>query len=98
MGESHLFAPDKSFFTPVGQLGKRVVKMGGPEKALGAGGISVVSGPSVSPAYIGVGYIIGPELTELNFSSSLIPWRVLVPLLMFCLMPQRKNFFPVMSL
>ncbi len=94
LGEIQLFAPDKNFFTPVGQLGKSVVKLGGPEKALGAGGISVVSGPSVSPAYIGVGYIIGPELAALNFSGGLLAWGLLVPLLMFFLGPQLKNFLP----
>ena len=39
--------------------------------------------PTVSPAYIGVGYIIGPELAALNFSGSVIAWGLLIPLLIY---------------
>jgi len=55
---------------------------------LGAGGISSVAGPTVSPAFIGVGYIIGPELAALNFSGSVVAWGLLIPLLIFFLGPQ----------
>src|SRR6202795_3557160 len=37
LGEIQLFAPDKDFFIPVGKLGRSVVKLGDPQKALGAG-------------------------------------------------------------
>src|SRR5271168_4326937 len=36
LGEIQLFAPDKDFFIPVGQLGKSVVKLGSPQRALAA--------------------------------------------------------------
>src|ERR1700687_3854691 len=36
LGEIQLFAADKNFFLPVGQIGKSVVKLGNPQKALGA--------------------------------------------------------------
>jgi putative OPT family oligopeptide transporter len=39
-----------------------------------------LSGPAISPAYLGVGYIIGPRLAALNFSGLIIGWGVLVPL------------------
>lgn len=57
-----------------------------------AGGIAgqggtVISTPGVSPAYVGVGYIIGPKLAALNFSGGLLAWGLFVPLLMFLLGP-----------
>ncbi|MCI1778414.1 MAG: oligopeptide transporter, OPT family [Bacteroidales bacterium] len=56
-------------------------------KASFAGGHSLQTGfpfgaPSVSPAYLGVGYIIGPRLAAMNFSGSLLAWGVMVPILL----------------
>ena len=39
-------------------------------------------GPTISPAYLGVGYIIGPRLSALNFSGLVIAWGLLVPVLL----------------
>src|SRR5450755_210248 len=36
LGEIQLFSPDKNFFLPVGQLGKSIVKLGSPQRSLGA--------------------------------------------------------------
>lgn len=41
------------------------------------------STPSLSPALIGIGYIIGPALSAINFSGGILAWWVLIPLLMF---------------
>lgn len=46
------------------------------------GGISW-STPSLSPALIGIGYIIGPRLAAINSSGGVIAWWVLIPLLLF---------------
>jgi putative OPT family oligopeptide transporter len=46
-------------------------------------GAVVWSTPSVSPALIGVGYIIGFELSAINFSGGVLAWFVLVPLALF---------------
>src|SRR5262249_54776477 len=62
--------------------------------ALSAGGVSTFAAPSVSPAYLGVGYIIGPELAALNFSGGVLAWGFMVPLLMFLLGPQIQTFLP----
>jgi putative OPT family oligopeptide transporter len=97
LGEMQLFAPDKDFAVPVGQLGKSVVRLGSPNRALGAGGVTTASAPTVSPAYIGVGYIIGPELAALQFSGSVLAWGLLIPLLIFFLGPQLQNFLPAGS-
>ncbi len=35
----------------------------------------------MSPAYLGVGYIIGPRLAALNFAGGVLAWGLLVPLL-----------------
>ncbi len=47
----------------------------------------LLSSPGVSPAYIGVGYIIGPKLASLNFSGGLLAWGLFVPLLTYFLGP-----------
>lgn len=44
------------------------------------GGVAWTS-PALSPALIGVGYIIGPELAAINFSGGLIAWWVFIPVL-----------------
>ncbi|HWR50161.1 MAG TPA: oligopeptide transporter, OPT family [Bryobacteraceae bacterium] len=41
------------------------------------------STPSLSPALIGIGYIIGPELSSISVSGGVIAWWVLIPLLLF---------------
>jgi len=50
--------------------------------SLGKGGILFRS-PDVSPAYMGVGYIIGPRLAALNFSGGVIAWGLLAPTIAF---------------
>jgi putative OPT family oligopeptide transporter len=97
LAEIQLFANDKDFILRVGQLGKSVVKLGSPQQALNAGGVTLASGPTVSPAYIGVGYIIGPELAALNFAGGVLAWGFLIPLLIFFMGPQLKTFLPAGS-
>ncbi len=46
------------------------------------GGIAWTT-PSLSPALIGIGYIIGPALAAINVSGGVIAWWVLIPLLLF---------------
>jgi OPT family oligopeptide transporter len=41
------------------------------------------STPSLSPALIGIGYIIGPELSCINVAGGIIAWWILIPLLLF---------------
>jgi uncharacterized oligopeptide transporter (OPT) family protein len=41
------------------------------------------STPSMSPALIGIGYIIGPRLAAINTAGGVIAWWVLIPLLLF---------------
>lgn len=39
--------------------------------------------PDISPAYIGVGYIIGPRLAALNFSGGVLAWGLLTPMIAY---------------
>jgi putative OPT family oligopeptide transporter len=41
------------------------------------------STPALSPALMGIGYIIGPRLASINVSGGFIAWWVLIPLLLF---------------
>src|SRR5258708_14752094 len=41
----------------------------GDSAQVAAGGVTAVTSPAVSPAYIGVGFIIGPRLAALNFAG-----------------------------
>ncbi|MCK7523839.1 MAG: hypothetical protein MZV64_42575 [Ignavibacteriales bacterium] len=47
--------------------------------------------PASRPAYIGVGYIIGPELGALNFAGGLLAWGLFVPLLVYFLGPSTAS-------
>ena len=44
------------------------------------GGIAWTT-PALSPALIGVGYIIGPELASINFAGGLMAWWLFIPTL-----------------
>jgi putative OPT family oligopeptide transporter len=52
----------------------------------GKGGI-LAGSPEISPAYLGVGYIIGPKLGALNFSGGIIAWGLLVPMILYFMAP-----------
>ena len=51
------------------------------------GGATIFNSPDISPAYFGVGYIIGPRLAALNFAGGVLAWGLLVPLLTFVIGP-----------
>jgi putative OPT family oligopeptide transporter len=52
------------------------------------GGGFMASTPAVSPALIGVGYIIGPRLASIAFSGGVLGWGLFIPLLMYFTGPQ----------
>jgi len=47
----------------------------------------LLSSPSISPAFIGVGYIIGPKLASLNFAGGVVAWGLLVPIISYFIGP-----------
>jgi OPT family oligopeptide transporter len=59
----------------------------GTGKAITAKGGLLLSSPGISPAYMGVGYIIGPKLASLNFSGGMIAWGLLTPIILYFLGP-----------
>ncbi len=96
LGRFGLFAADQDFHFNVGTLGHSQVRLGalGTTNIVGAGGMSMVAAPSVSPAYLGVGYIIGLRLAALQFAGGVLAWGLMVPLLMFFLGPQIRAYLP----
>ena len=56
------------------------------QAAFGVGkGAILARGPEMSPAFLGVGYIIGPRLAGINFSGGVLAWGLLAPALAFFL-------------
>lgn len=47
------------------------------------GGAVAFATPAISPALIGVGYIIGFELAAINFAGGVLAWLVFIPLAFF---------------
>ena len=96
LGRFGLFAADKDLHFSIGNLGRSQVRLGaaGNTNVLAAGGASTFALPSVSPAYLGVGYIIGLRLASLQFAGGVLAWGLLVPLLMFFLGPNLKQYLP----
>ena len=97
LGEMQLYAADKSFFVRIGRARQELRAVGRSAARTSAtpAAISTFDAPTVSPAYMGVGYVIGPELwRRCNFSGGVLAWGVLVPLLMYFLGPQLQQFLP----
>lgn len=96
LGKFGLFASDAEFSVSVGQLGVSRVRLGtlNSSQFLKAGGVSTFAAPSISPAYLGVGYVIGAKLAALQFSGGVLAWGLLVPLLIYFLGPQLHSFLP----
>ncbi|MGA9039047.1 MAG: oligopeptide transporter, OPT family [Terriglobales bacterium] len=96
LGRFGLFATDKDLHFSVGNLGSSHVRLGlsGSPNIVAAGGISTFAAPSVSPAYLGVGYIIGLRLASIQFAGGVLAWGLMVPLLIFFLGPQLKHYLP----
>jgi putative OPT family oligopeptide transporter len=80
LGEFKLFASSWASFV---QFFETVIK----GTALTAKGGLVLSSPAVKPAYLGVGYIIGPKLASLNFSGGLLAWGLLTPIIYYFIGP-----------
>ncbi|HQT93544.1 MAG TPA: oligopeptide transporter, OPT family [Thermoanaerobaculaceae bacterium] len=84
-----IFRSSNDFPLAVGKVNESVVRLGLDKdaKTIAVGGVTTLSAPAATPAYIGVGYIIGPELGALNFAGGLLAWGLFVPLLVYFLGP-----------
>jgi putative OPT family oligopeptide transporter len=96
LGRFGLYAADRDIHFAVGSLGRSQVRLGttGSTNIVAAGGTSTFAAPSVSPAYLGVGYIIGLRLASIQFAGGVLAWGLLVPMLIFFLGPQLKPYLP----
>jgi len=96
LGKFGLFAADRDFPFTIGNLGHSQVRLGtlGSTKVVPTGGTTVFAAPSVSPAYVGVGYIIGLRLASIQFAGSVLAWGLLVPLMIYFLGPGLQQYIP----
>jgi putative OPT family oligopeptide transporter len=90
LGAVNVFTASNTFPVGISALGKKLLLRTGTNPNVTTtvtGGITLFTGPDVSPAYLGVGYIIGPRLAALNFAGGVLAWGLLVPLLTFIVGP-----------
>jgi putative OPT family oligopeptide transporter len=90
LGAVNVFSPNNTFPVSISALGKKLLLRTGTNPNVATtvtGGITLFTAPDISPAYLGVGYIIGPRLAALNFAGGVLAWGLLVPLLTFLVGP-----------
>jgi putative OPT family oligopeptide transporter len=90
LGAVNLFSPNNTFHANISALGKKLLLRTSTNPSVATtvtGGATFFSVPDISPAYLGVGYIIGPRLAALNFAGGVLAWGLLVPLLTFTVGP-----------
>ena len=90
LGAINVFNPNNTFHIRISELGKKLLLRTGTNPNVATtitGGSTLFGAPDISPAYLGVGYIIGPRLGALNFAGGLLAWGLLVPLLTFTIGP-----------
>jgi putative OPT family oligopeptide transporter len=90
LGAVNVFSPNNTFPVRISDLGKKLLLRTSTNPNVATtitGGASIFTAPDISPAYLGVGYIIGPRLAALNFAGGVLAWGLLVPLLTFTIGP-----------
>ncbi len=97
LGAINVFNPSNTFHVNIGELGKKLLLRTGTNPNVATtvtGGATLFNMPDISPAYLGVGYIIGPRLAALNFAGGVLAWGLLVPLLTFTVGPYIQAGLP----
>ena len=90
LGAVNVFSANNTFPVKISALGKKLLLRTGTNPNVTTtitGGATLMTAPDISPAYLGVGYIIGPRLAALNFAGGILAWGLLVPLLTFTIGP-----------
>ncbi len=90
LGAVNVFSASNPRHVRISELGKRLLLRTGTNPNVATtvtGGATLFNLPDISPAYLGVGYIIGPRLGSLNFAGGVLAWGLLVPLLTFTIGP-----------
>ncbi len=94
LAQLNVFEAVKTFTVNIGAMGRSLLlrTSTNPNVAtLTTGGMSTFNSPAISPAYLGVGYIIGPTQAALNFAGGVLAWGLMVPLLTYLLGPQLQE-------
>jgi putative OPT family oligopeptide transporter len=97
LGAVNVFNPSNTFPVKISDLGKKLLLRTSTNPNVATtitGGATLMTAPDISPAYLGVGYIIGPRLAALNFAGGLLAWGLLVPLLTFTIGPYIQASMP----
>ncbi len=97
LGAVNVFSPNNTFPIKISALGKKLLLRTSTNPNVATtitGGATLLTAPDISPAYLGVGYIIGPRLAALNFAGGLLAWGLLVPLLTFTIGPYIQASMP----
>jgi len=90
LGAVNVFSASNTLHMKISDVGKKLLLRTGTNPNVATtvtGGATLFSAPDISPAYLGVGYIIGPRLAALNFAGGVLAWGLLVPLLTFTVGP-----------
>jgi putative OPT family oligopeptide transporter len=90
LGAVNVFSANNTLPVRISALGKKLLLRTGTNPSVTTtitGGATLFTAPDISPAYLGVGYIIGPRLAALNFAGGVLAWGLLVPLLTFTIGP-----------
>ncbi len=90
LGAVNVFSANNTFPVTISALGKKLLLRTSTNPNVATtitGGATLLTAPDISPAYLGVGYIIGPRLAALNFAGGVLAWGLLVPLLTFTIGP-----------
>ncbi|MGP0019144.1 MAG: OPT family oligopeptide transporter [Candidatus Sulfotelmatobacter sp.] len=97
LGAVNLFSANNTFPVTISALGKKLLLRTSTNPNVATtitGGTTLFTAPDISPAYLGVGYIIGPRLAALNFAGGVLAWGLLVPLLTFTIGPYVQASLP----
>jgi putative OPT family oligopeptide transporter len=88
LSQINLFWYTRQLLVKIPSMAKGLIIGRGPTApSVATGGMTTFTSPAISPAYLGVGYIIGPRLAALNFAGGVVAWGLLVPLLIYFLGP-----------
>ena len=97
LGAVNVFSASNTFPVSISALGKKLLLRTSTNPNVATtitGGTTLFTAPDISPAYLGVGYIIGPRLAALNFAGGVLAWGLLVPLLTFTIGPYVQASLP----
>jgi len=97
LGAINVFSANNTFPVSISALGKKLLLRTSTNPNVATtitGGTTLFTAPDISPAYLGVGYIIGPRLAALNFAGGVLAWGLLVPLLTFTIGPYVQASLP----